>query len=279
MRTNTMLNILMAGAALAATSPFAQAQTPETKESLQKKLQARYKLTKLTADKTGLVTAGAILTLKKDGFLMVPSTSTLSCVNQYKGEKITIGALARASCDVGARHAGGAPRKFVEGEKLNVTVISVSEKSVLFELYSKDAYADVYYRAGLSFPIEKGSLPSADELLAATGEVFSVAPPEDTNTAPAPAQTLAAGPLTPEPAPVPAATPTPQPIKYEEIAPPPPPPAPTVELKKGLTIDQVVAQLGQPVTTAKVSDIKQIYLFKEWKITFINGKVADMDVR
>ena len=43
-------------------------------------------------------------------------------------------------------------------------------------------------------------------------------------------------------------------------------------------VAQGVAQLGQPVTTATVGD-KQIYLFKEWKITFIGGKVADIDVR
>jgi outer membrane protein assembly factor BamE (lipoprotein component of BamABCDE complex) len=58
--------------------------------------------------------------------------------------------------------------------------------------------------------------------------------------------------------------------------PQPPPPQPKIE--KGLTIDQVVAQLGQPQTIAAVGE-KQIYLFKEWKITFIGGKVADIDVR
>jgi hypothetical protein len=75
-----------------------------------------------------------------------------------------------------------------------------------------------------------------------------------------------------------AAAPDPPPAKFEPIKEPPPPPPPQPKLEKGLTIDQVVAQLGQPETTATVGE-KQIYLFKEWKVTFINGKVSDIDVR
>jgi len=71
------------------------------------------------------------------------------------------------------------------------------------------------------------------------------------------------------------AAPDPPPVKYGDIAPPPPPPP---ELKLGLTVDQVIAQLGQPITTATAGD-KKIYLFKEWKITFVGGKVTDIDVR
>ena len=45
-----------------------------------------------------------------------------------------------------------------------------------------------------------------------------------------------------------------------------------------MTVDQVVAQLGQPVTTA-VAGEKQIYLFKDLKVTFVKGKVTDYAVR
>ena len=69
MQTNTILNFLVAGTALLVASPLALGQGPETKETLEKKLQSQYVLTKLTADRTGVVTAGAVLTLQKDGLL------------------------------------------------------------------------------------------------------------------------------------------------------------------------------------------------------------------
>jgi 3-oxoacyl-ACP reductase-like protein len=63
------------------------------------------------------------------------------------------------------------------------------------------------------------------------------------------------------------------------IAPPPPPadaPAaepPTVAL--GQTPDQVVAILGPPLRKAKIGT-KEIYSYKDLKVTFLNGKVKDI---
>ena len=48
--------------------------------------------------------------------------------------------------------------------------------------------------------------------------------------------------------------------------------------EKGQTTDQVTAQLGQPQVIAEVGD-KRIYLYKDLKITFIDGKVTGVDVR
>jgi hypothetical protein len=76
----------------------------------------------------------------------------------------------------------------------------------------------------------------------------------------------------PAPAAVPAATAPPAPI-----APPPPPadqPPQTIEI--GQTVDQVVAALGQPQKIAKVG-AKQIYFYKDLKVTFNNGKVSDVE--
>jgi hypothetical protein len=63
------------------------------------------------------------------------------------------------------------------------------------------------------------------------------------------------------------------------IAPPPPPadePAPgpkTISL--GQTKDLVVANLGQPDKIAKIGS-KEIYSYKDLKVTFVNGKVTDV---
>jgi hypothetical protein len=45
-------------------------------------------------------------------------------------------------------------------------------------------------------------------------------------------------------------------------------------LSKGDTKDQVVAAFGQPERIAKLDD-KEIYFYKDSKVTLINGKVDD----
>lgn len=65
----------------------------------------------------------------------------------------------------------------------------------------------------------------------------------------------------------------------QAIAPPPPPsdavppPPPTVSL--GQTMNQVNAILGQPKNVARVG-AKQIFTYSDLRVTFINGKVADV---
>jgi hypothetical protein len=274
MRTNTILSILIAAAAFAAALPFAQAQDPETKESLEKKLKTQYPLTKLSADGKDVVTAGSVFTLKKDGLVLTPTDATDVSHNSYKAGKITQGATGKANEKAnkvksvfghfplpGASSTAAAPtnatRTFVEGEKVNITKIEVKDGSVVFDLCSAKAYSDVYYHGSLTFPVDKGTVPAADAILATSGEVFSVDPPGA-----AAAQTGASDLAAPQ------ATSTQ----------PPAPPQMTREIELGQTIDQVVALLGPPVTTARAGE-KEIYLFKDWKITFINGRVADIDVR
>jgi len=68
-----------------------------------------------------------------------------------------------------------------------------------------------------------------------------------------------------------------QPEAPAPIAPPPPPadqPPPTIDV--GQTIDQVVAALGQPQRIAKAGT-KQIYFYKDLKVTFTDGKVSDVE--
>jgi len=60
------------------------------------------------------------------------------------------------------------------------------------------------------------------------------------------------------------------------IAPPPPPsdaPPPTIAL--GQTKDQVTAAFGQPLREANLG-AKEIFYYKDMKVTFTNGKVSDV---
>jgi hypothetical protein len=58
-------------------------------------------------------------------------------------------------------------------------------------------------------------------------------------------------------------------------APQPAPPAAPVTIKLGDSTDQVVASMGQPDRIAKVAS-KEIYFYKDMKITFLDGKVSDI---
>jgi len=53
----------------------------------------------------------------------------------------------------------------------------------------------------------------------------------------------------------------------------PPPPPQTIQL--GQTIDEVVATLGQPDKIVNLG-AKQIYVYKDLKVTFLKGKVSDV---
>ena len=246
--------------------------------SIQQKLTSQYTLTKTTADRTDIVTAGAILVLKKDNLMMVDVTSTNIFQNTFKDGKITQNWIGKASRFhlpgiPAAPSSGAAQRTWVAGEKMWVTNIEVAPTGVNMQLYS-DAINDIRYGATLSFPF-KGSAPIDQQAEKMVAEVFDVQPSDDSSAngqqkqAPANGQQQAtAGGQQQQADAVPAA-----------IAPPPPPadePAPgpkTISL--GQTKDLVVANLGQPDKIAKIGS-KEIYSYKDLKVTFVNGIVTDV---
>jgi hypothetical protein len=109
-------------------------------------------------------------------------------------------------------------------------------------------------------------------------EVVTVAPSEeakDDKKEPAQqgGQQQAAAPAAAPPAAEAAPPPVEAPPPAIEAPPPPPAEAPTVSL--GQTPDEVVAALGQPAKKAKIGT-KEIYFYKDLKVTFLNGKVKDI---
>ena len=259
--------------------------------AIQKKLESEYQLTKTTDDRSDIVTAGSVLVLHKDKVLMVAASSKVSpCMNTYRDGKITQsrackigGGIIRSPFPVPGADRAPATRNFVSGEKFWVTKIDVrdtgKERGVVFEFFT-DAINDVRFRGALTIPFGAFT-PTPDDALKIVAEVITVAPSEDAKDArdddkkqpapqggqqePAPPSQPAAAP----PAPVPAeAAPAP-------IEPPPPPPPDPTEVSEGQTIDQVTAALGQPLKKAKVGT-KDIYYYKDLKVTFVNGKVKDV---
>ncbi|MGC2209937.1 MAG: hypothetical protein WA532_07475 [Candidatus Korobacteraceae bacterium] len=248
--------------------------------AIQKRLESEYALTKATDDKTDIVTAGAVLVLQKDKLMMLAASAAANpCTNTYKDGRLSPNGACRAG-DVARKipffggkipGSGSAPqsRYYVTGEKFWVTAIEVKDAgrdSVVTMQFFTDAVNDVRYSGALAIPFKEG-LPSADDVLKRVQEVVKVQPSDDANGGGGEQQQAAA------PAPAPAAEAAPAPI-----APPPPPPpdaAPPPTVALGQTREQVVGILGEPVHKAKVG-IKDIYTYKDLKVTFVNGKVKDI---
>jgi hypothetical protein len=277
MRSIPRLNLTAALTLLLAAAPFATAQKYSYTD-VEKKLGEKYSLTTVNAE-GGVVTQGATLTLKKAG---LTAGAGKVCKDEYKDGKIGPGGniVEKAQClRVPGAPAGGPVRAFVAGEKLYVTKIEVKD-AIALTLIS-DPINDVTYKAELKFPLAKGTSPDpvqADQLIA---EVFSAAAPDSAQGGQQAAQPAPAA-AAPAPAALAPIAPPPPPQDspaLAPIAPPPPPPdapaAPPQTLGLGMTVDQVVAILGQPQRVANVGN-KQIYSYKDLKVTFVDGKVTDV---
>lgn len=252
---------LLAVAAVAAVFPL-YGQTADPAVSLQQQLIAQFPLTKVTADRSDIVKAGAVLVLQKDGLTMYSTASPLPPLNTYKHGKLS-GSFARdmqiSMASPQGTTANDYPhRKFVTGEKFWITGITLQKDGIYLRVFS-DPYNDTRYYADLKFPLEKGSIPSPDEALAMLREVVT-AEPTDTQAAatPPPAENTPKAPASEAP---------PPPIN----APQPPPKAISI----GNTKAQVEAAFGQPEKTVSLG-AKEIYYYKDMKITFVNGKVSDV---
>jgi hypothetical protein len=157
------------------------------------------------------------------------------------------------------------------GEKVYVSKLDVNLKkdSIGFRIIECDscngASQPSSYQGQVVFQFAKGylataSVPDVEDTIA---KVFAI----ETGAAAAPPAQPTAQPEQP-------AQPTAQP---EQPAAAPAAPAQTqpVQIQLGQTIDQVVAALGQP---EKIVDLgsKKTYVYKDLKVTFVNGKVSDV---
>jgi len=276
LKTVSFLSIILVGASVMANA--------QDKAAIQQKLTSQYALTKTTADKSDIVTAGAILVLKKDNLVMVDVTSTNVYQNNYKDGKISQNALGKLSRFhlpgvpgvPAAPTSGVAQRTFVAGEKVWVTKIEVKDNGVNVELYS-DAINNVRYGAVLNFPF-KGSDQIGDQATKSVAEVFDVQPSDDSGGNGGQQQAPAGGGQAQQ-APAGAAQPQQAEAPPPPIPPPPPPadepPAAPKTISLGQTKDMVVANFGQPGKIAKVGT-KEIYYYPDIKVTFVNGKVTDV---
>jgi hypothetical protein len=269
-----------------------QAQAGDPATLIQAKLVSQVKVTKSTADRSDIVTAGDVVVLHKDGLMMCSSSSSYAFSNTYTGGVLTANYNNRAKdaaksflkghlpfggggSVADAANNGCPSRKFVAGEKFWITGVNVQKDGILVSTFS-DPYPDpqgnqVRYYGEIKFPFQKGSVPPPDDFVKTFSELITVQPPDDKDKGGQSDQGSQSAQAAAAPAPAPA------PAPMTAIAPPPPPadaPPPTIAI--GQTKDQVTAGFGQPARVAKLG-VKEIFYYKDMKVTFTNGKVSNVE--
>jgi hypothetical protein len=255
----TKLSSALAVAAFLASGSFAalSAHAQDAPPALLDQLKSQYKLAKVGMDASGwsVTQPGTVLVIQKGGILGVPPATMAIATATYKdGELHPPNGFSAAMVAQVSRH-------LTIGEKVYIFKMDVHAKTdkIGFFLVECDACNNVQqpaaFKAYLVFQFPKGYLDSADpsQVLDVISQVLAPdAGSADQQQAPQqqqPAQTTASVDTVPPPA--------------------------TATIQLGQTPDQVKAALGQP---EKVVDLgkKQIYVYKDLKITFIDGKVSDV---
>jgi len=220
---------------------------------------AKFALTKATADRSDIVTAGAVLVLKKDNFVMYSSDTPKHSTVIYKDGKLNTSGMMKFSAFSHAVNSNAAPinqRTFVTGEKFWLIGVETAPDGLVLDVLS-DPYNNVRYTGSVKFPFGKGGQPSPDELLARVSEVVALDSPVPAAEAPAP---------------------EPPPAAMAPIPPPPPPPdgAPPPTISLGEKKEDVIAALGAPDKDTKAGG-KEILTYKDMKVTLTGGKVSDVE--
>jgi hypothetical protein len=260
---------------VASTSAFAQNSDP--KEALQQKLAQTFTATAVSPNRHYIVTPGSILVLAKDGMMMYSVDSPLPPSNSYKNGKISqgMGGFGRDLIITGLTHGGGTAanypqRKFGVAEKLWVSQMAVQKDSIAFVLYSEPDANNIRYYGELKFQFAKRSMPSPDDALKTIGDVLTVQPPDNAASA--------GGQQQPPADQAPAVRPSGD-QSFSTIAPPPPPadePVPPPKtISQGDAKDQVIATFGRPQKVVLLGT-KEIDYYPDMKVTFVNGKVTDV---
>ena len=233
--------------------------------SLQDLLKTQYKLTTTGFDAEGfkIIEPGTVLTLKKSGALALPQ------MQQAQPKLSLFGKLCSTTFKNGTLSGGKGCPMMAEGAKylnkgsqLYITKMEVKQKDnkITFNLVECDSCNGVQEQSSMKTTI---NVEFADKFLdtAEPGQVVDVI-----------SQVLeieAGGGAAAQAAPQPA---QPQPAAAQAA---PAGPPPTVQI--GDTPQQVIAILGNPTYIRPGASGKTVYQYKDFKVIFVGGKVAEVD--
>lgn len=255
MRKAWQLLVLAAGIAAILTS----VASGQAGISLQDQLSAQYKTVKIGPDGEIAGDPGTLLVIQNSGLIGVPFQALALCPAKFKDNVLhfSVGFCAGMMQNVAGHFARGAK---VYPLKVDV---NVGKEKISFQVVGCKAcnHANVPFphKAEVVFEFDRGYLEkaSASQVEDVIGQVFTITTADEQQ-----AQSDADAPQQPsgESAPVEPAAQQPEPQ--------------TIQL--GMTTDQVQAALGRPEKIFNVG-AKQIYTYKDVKITFQDGKVSDVN--
>lgn len=218
---------------------------------LAEQLKAQYQLVKTTGyqDTFRVTDAGTVLAVQKAGIIGSPSGDLTLLVSKYQDGQLH----SPGSFSLGMKKVR---RAFDVGDKVYVSKIDVNMNKDAISLWILEcgscngtAQTDSF-RADIVFQFAKGALQkmSAPEVVDTISQVLAFDQPSET------AQQQ----------------PQSQQDQSQDA------PAQPQSIQVGQTVDQVVAALGQPQKKVDLGS-KQIFVYKDLKVTFKDGKVLDAE--
>jgi hypothetical protein len=256
---------------------LASAQAP----TLDEQLAAQYKLVKMGSDTSGysVVEKGTLLAIQKGGILGVPYSDKSALTTKYEGGVVhsPSGLLVAGKKSVlghfsATQSQGQTTHLFAVGDKVyplkievNVPKDIVTVTVVACDTCNKTD-PPTYNKANVAFQFPKGSLAAANagSVEDTIGQLLSVSNDDqqaggDQGAQQGGGQQQQGGDQGGQQ----------QPAAQEQPA------ADPVSIEKGMTPDQVQAAMGKPDKIVNLG-AKQIYVYKDLKVTFLNGKVSDV---
>ena len=244
-------------------------------DSLESQLAAKYKVAKIGQDSSGISVTdpGTVLVIKKGGILSVTSSNMVVIPSYVKDGQVHSAngnAMAGVSKLLKWKNVSDptgsttAETKFLTiGEKVYVSKIDVNRKDskvsmAIIECDSCNSVQDASQRkAQVVFQFPKDYLAGADggQVADVISQVLEIQPEEAAQQDQPQDAQGAQG----------------QQQAQQPEAPAQPPP--TIQL--GQTMDEVKGLLGEPTKVVNLG-VKQIFIYKDMKVVFLRGKVADV---
>jgi hypothetical protein len=241
---------------LVALASFAAAQAV----TLQEQLNAEYKPVQMAGNGTVVVEPGTLLSVQKGGIISVPWKAVVHCAAKFQDNTL------HPSTGFCAGMMKSVSQYLQKGNKVYPLKIEVNldKAKISFQVVSCDSCNGVDPATGMKgevvFQFAKGYLEKANagEVEDLIGQVFAIS--NDDQQAQGGDSGQQGNQQASQQAPA-----QPQPEQQAEPQ--------TIQL--GMSPDQVQGALGKPDKIFNVG-AKQIYVYKDVKVTFLNGKVSDV---
>jgi hypothetical protein len=226
---------------------LSQSPTP----SLQEQLEAQYPIAKISAYRECSPGNAQAMVIQKTGACAVPGKMWASCTTKYQDGKLSSPIFGKSIARPNKHNLG-----ILEvGDKIYPVKLEVDlskdEVRISFRYCTEatDDQPSSAYKGDVIFVFSKGSLEKASvtQVEDTISEMFSVDSGNRRIAEQAPTQ----------------------PTDNSGL------PSAPISIEKGQSIDQVVAALGPPEKKVNMGT-KQIFVYKDLKVTFIDGKVTDV---